>query len=288
MASSASASSECNLAGAVIFVVYVVSALFFTGVIICVLLYSPGHRSAPTTSRKYQGFSHENKLQIFAALSVLSFAVLSYNMMSFLIFSYEAWALGKGIKVPSRIFGRDGLFDLQQRKIHIYVWEWLTSSTLFRDFAETICGNSARYWWTQEALLVTMAWSFFMSIEGVEMLSYNPNLFLSLMYSFVSRPKKKNPRALGISSDRTDPSCIVRTKSFLPSNASDTNLGSGRYDVDAKASSTAAASCDIFTVHLHSPVLGRNLHVRASCPHYPATPLQSSSSSRRSSEKLED
>lgn len=169
MAMSASVSSEYNLAGAVIFIIYVVSALFFTGIIVGILSYSPEstHRSSSLSSTKtHQRSSHENKVQIFKALSTLSFAVLSYHMMSFLILSYKAWALERGIELPQEFLGPNGLIDIQHGTSHLYIWEWLTSSVLFRDFAEIICGSSARYWWTQQALLGTMAWSFFMSIEG--------------------------------------------------------------------------------------------------------------------------
>ena len=169
MASSASVSSEYNLAGALIFTVYVVSALFFTGVIIAMLLYSPqsAHGSSSSSSPKTRDrLSHGKRLQIFASLSVLSFAILSYHMMDFLIVSYKAWALERDTEVPQRLFGHDGLIDLRQGITRVYIWQWLTSSTLFQDFAEIICGSSARYWWTQQALLTTMIWVFFMSIEG--------------------------------------------------------------------------------------------------------------------------
>ncbi len=149
-----SVSSESNLAGAVISIIYVVSALFFTGIVIGILLYSPEstHRSLSSSStKKHQRSSHENKVQTFRALSKLSFAVLSYHMMSFLIYSYKAWALEQGIELPQKFLGHDGLIDIQHGTTRICVWEWLTSSTLFRDFAEIICGSSARYWWTQQA-----------------------------------------------------------------------------------------------------------------------------------------
>lgn len=182
MASSASVSREYNLAGAVIFIIYVVSALFFTGVIISILLCSPGsaHRSSSSPRRRrHKRFSHQSKLQIFTALSVLSLAVLSYHMMSFLIFSYKAWASEKGVRIPQRLFGYDGLIDLKHGTNPLFIWEWLTSSTLFQDFAEIICGSSARYWWTLQALSGTMAWSFFMSVEGVDRPLFAPIVYRS-------------------------------------------------------------------------------------------------------------
>jgi len=100
-------------------------------------------------------------------------------MMSFLVYSYKAWALEQGIELPQKFLGHDGLIDIQHGTTRICAWEWLTSSTIFRDFAEIICGSSARYWWTQQALSGTMAWSFFMSIEGVDRLLYILTVFCS-------------------------------------------------------------------------------------------------------------
>ena len=166
--------SDYNLAGAVIFVTYVSSALFFTGMIVGIL---NAKLWSPIMSNRQRELSHENKLQIFTALSVVSFSVLSYHMISFLVISYKAWLSVKGIEAPSRFFGYGGFIDPQKRIIRVCIWQWLTSSTLFKDFAEVICGSSARYWWTQQALLVTMTWSFFMSIEGTDRLLLSPWAF---------------------------------------------------------------------------------------------------------------
>lgn len=174
MASSSPIASEYNLAGAIVFVVYVISALLFTGMIVGILTYSPKKSWSPTMSNRQRRLSYESKFQIFTALSVLSFSVLAYHMISFLVISYRGWASVRGIEVPSRFFGQDDVIDLQKRIVRVYIWQWLTSSTLFKDFAEIICGSSARYWWTQQALSVTMTWSFFMSIEGMDRLLLSP------------------------------------------------------------------------------------------------------------------
>ena len=157
MASTPPIVPEYNSAGAVIFVLYVISALVFTGVIIGILLSSP---------QWHQKLCHASTVQIFAALSVLSFSVLSYHMLSFLILSYESWASAEDIRIPQSFFGHNGLANFRENGIDVRVWDWLISSALFRDFAETICGDSARYWWTLQALLATMTWNVFMSIEG--------------------------------------------------------------------------------------------------------------------------
>lgn len=122
----------------------------------------------------------EKRLQIFSALSVLSFSTLSYHMLSYLIGSYQDWAGTNRVLLPQRILGNAGIVGRKDQRVELHIWEWLTSSTLFQDFAITICNDSARFWWTQQALLVSMAWSVFMSFEGLFVLPLQAKL-LSLM-----------------------------------------------------------------------------------------------------------
>lgn len=152
-----------NVTGAVIFAAYVFAALFLTG-LIAFDLYQAYHSRSGSSSKEAQHVS--NQLQIFVALAVLSFSTLSYHMLSYLIDSYQDWVTTQrfgpihGLYSPGVVLGSAGL-DFAGR-----VWQWLTQSTLFRDFAVTICKDSANFWWTQQALLVTMASALFMSIEG--------------------------------------------------------------------------------------------------------------------------
>jgi hypothetical protein len=154
-----------NLTGALIFSTYVVSALLLT-LLICSSL-----RSQSQKLFKFEGAKRtidlERRLQIFSALSVLSFSTLSYHMLSYLILSYQNWAKTNNLLLPQRVLGDAGLVGLKYERVELHIWEWLTSSTLFQDFAMTICNDSARFWWTQQALLVSMAWSVFMSFEGL-------------------------------------------------------------------------------------------------------------------------
>lgn len=144
-----------NVAGATIFVGYVLSALLFTTLIVSDL-YQAYHSKSKSSVKQVP----HNHLQIFVALAVLSFSTLSYHMLSYLIHSYQDWALSASIETirnPLDLFSAVGLES---------IWRWLIESTLFKDFAETICKNSANFWWTQQALLVTMASALFVSIEG--------------------------------------------------------------------------------------------------------------------------
>ena len=150
-----------NLSGALIFTAYVFSALFLTAFITRSLVI------------QYKKSSHKRKhgrekhIQTFSALSVLSFSTLSYHMLNYLIVSYQAWSKSHGYHLPGSLFGSKGLLRTREQRVPLHIWSWLTTSTLFANFATTICSNNARFWWTQQALLVTMAWSVFMSLEGV-------------------------------------------------------------------------------------------------------------------------
>ena len=149
-----------NLSGALIFTAYVLSALFLTAFI------------TSSLGVQYKKYSHKRKngrekhIQAFSALSVLSFSTLSYHMLNYLIVSYQAWSKSHGYQLPGSLFGTNSLLGTREQRIPLHIWSWLTNSTLFADFATTICSNNARFWWTQQALLVTMAWSVFMSLEG--------------------------------------------------------------------------------------------------------------------------
>ena len=150
-----------NLSGALIFTAYVLSALFLTAFITNSLRVQ--YKKTPHKGEH----GREKQIQTFCAVSVLSFSTLSYHMLNYLIVSYQAWSKGHGYKLPSSLFGSNSLLGTREQRVPLHIWSWLTESTLFADFATTICSNNARFWWTQQALLVTMAWSVFMSLEGV-------------------------------------------------------------------------------------------------------------------------
>ena len=204
---SAQDSPVYNISGALIFSAYIISALVLTVFIVYSLssLYHKRFVAKNATQTKELGL----RLQVFSALSVLSFSTLSYHMLNYLIVSYQSWAESNSIALPDWVVGGKGLlagggvrvklhfwqwltrsnltkqfaknmcgtytrcwFD-QQALLVLYIWQWLTSSTLFKDFAGTICGTNTRFWWTQQALLVTMGWSIFMSFEGLLCLPFH-------------------------------------------------------------------------------------------------------------------
>ena len=142
-----------NVIGACIFVAYVLAALFLTACLTHHLFIK--YTSLPVPRKE----SLATKIQTCAALSAISFSVLSYHMLNYLIQSYYDWALSHSLPVPNALW-RSAFWS----KSHI--WTWLRTSTLFQNFAQTIVSNDERFWWTGQALLWTMGWSVFMSIEG--------------------------------------------------------------------------------------------------------------------------
>lgn len=146
-----------NVTGALVFFGYIVAALIFSGLIGGDLV-KEYHLTWERQRMEGKGRKGKDsrklltKLQvpILAALSTLSFAILSYHMLSFLIQSYQRWALPESWRYVSVL----------------KIWRWSTSSTLFQDFAEAINKDASRSWWTSLALTYTFAWNVYMAVEG--------------------------------------------------------------------------------------------------------------------------
>ena len=148
--------NEANVAGSVVFLSYILAALLLTGFVVYDLM-----RKYLLSSNHARHF--QVQVQIFSTLSVLSFSVLSYHMINFLLVSYKAWAVSRNDFTVEINSLEDVLTE---------IWAWLKDSTLFQDFAHTICDTSARYVWTVQALLMTMGWSLYASSEGTNPLAY--------------------------------------------------------------------------------------------------------------------
>ena len=152
-----------NTTGAVVFLAYILAALLFLGLLCRDLVNA--YISLPKSLR-YQD-SLQKQIQTFAGLAVLSFSVLSYHMIDYLIESYQDWASERDIEIPYRLYGKMGLLGPSHQRTSLLIWTWLRTSTLFKNFARTICEPYEHFWWTEQALLTTMAWSVFMSLEGM-------------------------------------------------------------------------------------------------------------------------
>jgi hypothetical protein len=153
-----------NLLGAFLFYSYILAALFLSCYIIrdLIVLYT-SRRPHPRRPQTPEDDAPDDVIvSVMAALSVLSFAMLSYHMLSFLIQSYQSWTK------PSQSFMLPkGRHDPVWRDLSFgSIWTWSTSSTLFQDFAQDIWTKPECAWWTQLALLYSLGWNMYMSIEG--------------------------------------------------------------------------------------------------------------------------
>ncbi|OQO07394.1 hypothetical protein B0A48_07091 [Cryoendolithus antarcticus] len=135
-----------NYPGAAIFWSYIVAALALTTTILYGL-YSQHRSQAPLSPQR------QRQLLTFSSLAFLSFTALSANMINVLVQSFALWARH-----------RPAVGTISAYPAEIY--KWSTTSTLFLDFGEAIVANSARFLWTQSALLVTMSVNFYMALEG--------------------------------------------------------------------------------------------------------------------------
>ena len=136
---------ELNYVGATVFWFYILAALFLTVLVNYTIPRIP--RSQVRLEDRY-----DSNVALFSILAGLSFSILSYNMLSVLIDSFSAWSSERnmGGRIPT---------------IHT-IWEWSITSTLFRDFAEAVVENAARYFWAQSALLATLSVSVYVGQEG--------------------------------------------------------------------------------------------------------------------------
>ena len=149
-----------NVFGAIIFFAYIVAAVVLSLPIVN-SLYGFKSRRAITLNTDSESTA---KLQKLVALAVLSFSVLSYHMLRFLIFSYGQWANTNKIALPEAL---RSIYGIRAYLDDLHIWSWATSSTLFQDFAEVICNDPQRWLWTQSVLLYSYAWNTYMAIKGM-------------------------------------------------------------------------------------------------------------------------
>lgn len=134
-----------NYLGAAIFWLYIVAALFFTGLVIYTIV-SCIHQNDGCLMRQ-----HKRDIAIFSTLACISFVTLSYNMLRVLIDSFLYWYQQQS---TSKTLG-----------IHSII-QWSLESTLFQDFAQGLVQTQPRLYWTQASLLATLSVCLFMGTEG--------------------------------------------------------------------------------------------------------------------------
>lgn len=145
-----------NYFGALIFWSYILAALGLTG-LISRSLWSI-HRTG--TAAASQSVGRQGNVRLFSGLSVLSFSVLSYHMLYFLIDHYTAWTPIHDVKLPR------GLEELLTRNTASTVWKWSHTSSLFQDFARELCEGPRHFWWTSQSLLFSFQWNILMAVQG--------------------------------------------------------------------------------------------------------------------------
>lgn len=163
-----------NRSGAIIFFSYIAAALYFTGCIVLSISripssspalpkpsYGKGPRHNQKGLRKHDWNWRHGSFSIFCALSLVSFVVLSWNMLSFLVVSYLGWTASHGLTLPSH---HDNLSQLWQHAR--YIWFWATSSNLFQTFAEDLVSNQSRWKVVRVALIYSYTWNSWMSTLG--------------------------------------------------------------------------------------------------------------------------
>jgi hypothetical protein len=150
-----------NVLGAIIFFSYILAALGLTG-----LIFSDLFKAFEAFSKSKANTSHRHSLVlVFATFAVISFSSLSYHMLNVLVHSYTEWADVATVPLPQTFWGAlSGQTDAASSFLNI--WTWAKSSTLFQDFTKVICNDPVRFWWTQQALLLSIGWNTFMAIEG--------------------------------------------------------------------------------------------------------------------------
>ncbi|KAH7069749.1 hypothetical protein BKA63DRAFT_476707 [Paraphoma chrysanthemicola] len=147
-----------NYIGTAIFLSYIVLALYAT-LSIASSLYTqytavfhtakstpPPTSSAESKHVQAANAARRRHIKIYTFLASLSFAALSYHMLSFLITHHVIWT-GK-----SKPAWSSGALDLQ------LLQQWMLSSTLFGDFARDLVREPQGMVWTQLAILETWGW----------------------------------------------------------------------------------------------------------------------------------
>ena len=122
-------SGSNNYLGAALFISYILFALYFTFKV-CASLFSL-HRSLNPSSRSHS--LYKEKLSLLVSASLLSFAVLSYNMLDFLITSYFSWLQRQPLITVPNISSAGDLITVEKS-----IWRWMTDTPLFLHFAKEL------------------------------------------------------------------------------------------------------------------------------------------------------
>ncbi|KAI9654302.1 MAG: hypothetical protein M1831_005467 [Alyxoria varia] len=152
-------SSNTNYLGAFLFISYVVAALLVTGKLVWSLRVNYRNMShAAWENPAIRGF-----IALFTMMSVLSFGLLSFNMLSFLVESHGKFGSAQSkFKIPFITSTKRAVSDSYGGSI----WNWMTSSSLFFDFASQLLNSPSAFEWSEKALTLTMMSMLYMGAAG--------------------------------------------------------------------------------------------------------------------------
>jgi hypothetical protein len=145
------------------------SVVFVTGLVASVgrVLYRAYSFLPPSQAVRVRQSDRRKHVQIFLALSVLSFAVAIYHSVNFAIVSYDVWATERGVKIPKALWGEDGVIGGGDANVPLQLGWWTRDTSLCVESWEIATERSRRFWWTQQALLSGTSWSVYLGLEGI-------------------------------------------------------------------------------------------------------------------------
>jgi len=167
-----------NVVGVTLFFLYIIAALLLTTLLTKDVWKVHEHRVRSTDRHQKPQIHHaggpkfELNISLFATLAALSFTVLSYHMLNFLVQSYQSWTLSAGSMLSCQGSQSHSSTPYYNKNIPgniplVQIWKWATHSNLFQNFGEAICNDPHRFWWTQLTLTYSYGWNIYMAIQGV-------------------------------------------------------------------------------------------------------------------------
>ena len=154
-----------NLRPLLLFGSYFVSTFSLLYLILHRVLYQASTSLPPSQATRFRENQRQKHVRIFAGLSVISLAVACYYIFNFLTVSYRVWAHERGEALPLNLWGRGGLLGSDD-PVDLQLGRWLKDTSLLMEWWEIAIERSRRFWWTQQLVLGTAAWSTFAAIEG--------------------------------------------------------------------------------------------------------------------------
>ncbi|PKS12693.1 hypothetical protein jhhlp_000901 [Lomentospora prolificans] len=120
----------------------------------------------PSQATRSRQSKRQKLVPVFAALALVSFAHATYTGVTYAVLSYRVWAAGRGIALPVRLWGNDGILPFRDNHTLRHMSRWLTDTPIYADAFEVVAEQTRRYWWGQQLDLAMLPWTLLLSIEG--------------------------------------------------------------------------------------------------------------------------